>query len=191
MSFRNKKGLGAVLSNSLIILIVVVLVSALGFALVPVIKKSFSGFGNCIDAQNSIDIVNTQLTCFDLDEGLGGLTIKLNKLGLKKFRIALTNDLGATTIFDVSQGDNPSGFGMYGFGAPSVAGSQQIQFPDALQQLNYVIVLSSGSAFVKAEVSPVVKKDICNIDDVVEFKLCDGDISLAQEPPIDVNVQVV
>lgn len=191
MNFRNNKGLGAVLSNSLTILIVVVLVSAMGIALVPVIKKSFSGFGNCIDAQNSMNFVNTRLTCFDLEDNLAGLTIKFNKDGLKKFRIALTNDLGAVTIFDVTQGNNPSGFGMFGLGIPGVSGSQQIQFPNALQQLNYVAVLSSGSAFVKAEVSPVVKKDICNVEGVVEFKLCDGDISLAQEPPIDVNVQVV
>ncbi len=191
MNFWNKKGVGAVITNSLIILVVVVLVSAIGLALVPVIKRSFSGFGNCIDAQNSIDIVNTPITCFDIDDGLGGLTIKANKDGLKKFRIAFTNDLGEVILFDVSKGDNPSGFGMFGRGIPSVAGSQQIQFPDALQQLNYVAVLSSGSAFVKAEVSPVAKKDVCNVDDVVEFKLCDGDISLAQEPPITVDVQVV
>lgn len=191
MFFRNKKGVSVVLSNLLMILIVVVSVSALGIALVPVIKKSFSGFGNCIDAQNSIDIVNTRLTCFDIDDNLGGLTIKVKKKDLKKFRIALTNDFGAVTIFDVVQGDNPAGFGMFGRGIPGVAGSQQIQFPDALQQLNYVAVLSSGSAFVKVEVSPVVKKDICNVDDVVELKLCDGDINLAQEPPINVNVQVI
>ncbi len=191
MNFQNKKGVSVVLSNMLIILFVVVLVSALGLALVPVIKKSFSGFGNCIDAQNSIDIVNTRITCFDIDHNLGGLTIKVNKEGLKKFRIALTNDLGTVTIFDVSQGDNPSGFGMFGWGIPGIGGSQQMQFPNALQQLNYVAVLSSGNAFVKAEISPMVKKDVCNLDDTFEFKLCDEDINLAQEPPINVYVQVV
>ncbi len=191
MNFQNKKGIGSVLANSLIILVVLVLVSAMGIALVPVIKKSFSGFGDCIDAQNSIDIVNTQFTCFDLNNNLAGLTIKSNKDGLKKLRIAFTNGSGAVTIFDVVRGDSPSGFGMLGGGIPGVAGSQQIQFPDALQQLKYVAVLSSGNAFVKAEVSPVVKKNICNVEDTIDLKLCDGDINLAQEPPISVNVKVV
>lgn len=189
MSF-NKRGVSPLISNLLIILIVIVLVSAIALALVPVIKKSLSGFGNCLDAQNSLDIVQTRLTCYDTDDNLGGLTVKMNKEGLKKFRVAFTDNLGSVTFFDVTEGDNPSGFGMFGQGVPMGAGSQQIQFPDALQQLNY-IASSSGNDFVKVEVSPVVKKDVCPIDDIVDLNYCAPDVNLGQEPMINVNVNIV
>ena len=177
------------IANMLIILIVVVLVSAISLALVPVIKRSFAGFGNCLDAQNSLNFVKTRLTCYDLDDDLGGLTIKANKDGLKKFRVAFTDNLGTVTFFDVSEGDNPSGFGMFGFGIPGAVGSQQIQLPQALQQLNY-IALSSGNAFVKAEISPVVKKEICPIDDVVELEPCAPHVNLGQLPFVEIFVSV-
>ncbi len=121
--FWNKKGVSALIATLLVIMLVLVLVSAIGLALVPVIKKTFSGFGNCLDAQNSLDIVQTRLTCYDTDDNLGGLTVKVNKEGLKKFRVAFTDNLGAVTFFDVSEGDNPADFGMFGQGIPGAAGS--------------------------------------------------------------------
>ena len=185
----DRKGVSPLIANLLIILIVIVLVSAIALALVPVIKKSLSGFGNCLDAQNSLDIVQSRLTCYDSDVALGGIALKVNKEGLKKFRVAFFDSAGSSTVFDVAGGDSPAGFGMFGQGIPRGAGSQQIQFPDALQQLIYV-ASSSGNNFVKVEISPVVKKDVCPIDDAVDLNLCAPDINLGQEPMININVNV-
>ena len=185
----DRRGVSPLIANLLIILIVIVMVSAIALALVPVIKKSLSGFGNCLDAQNSLDIVQTRLTCYDTDDNLGGMTVKVNKEGLKKFRIAFTDNLGLVTLFDVIEGDNPSGFGMFGQGMPMGAGSQQIRFPDVLQQLNY-IASSSGNDFVKLEISPVVKKDVCPVDDIIDLNYCAPDVNLGQEPVINVNINI-
>ena len=186
----DRGGVSPLIANLLIILIVLILVSAIGLALVPVIKRSLSGFGNCLDAQNSLDIVNTRLTCYDTDDNLGGVTVRVNKEGLKKFRVAFTDNLGAVTFFDVSEGDNPAGFGMFGRGIPGAAGSQQIQFPEALQQLNY-IALSSGNNFINAEIAPIVKKDVCSIDDTIELEICVPDVNLGQPPFVNIQVSFV
>ena len=186
----DRRGVSPLIANILIILIVIVLVSAIALALVPVIKKSLSGFGNCLDAQNSLDIIQTRLTCYDSDVDIGGLTIKVNKEGLKKFRVAFTDEPGAVTFYDVSAGDNPSDFGMFGQGVPGAAGSQQIQFPEVLQQLNYVAFSSGGNDFIKVEIAPIVKKDVCPIEDVVDLNLCAPDINLGQEPFVNINVNV-
>ena len=185
----DRRGVSPLIANILIVLIVIVLISAISLAFVPFIKKSLSGFGNCLDAQNSLDIVSTRMTCYDDDDNLGGVVVKFNKDGLKKFRLAFTDNLGAVTIFDVSEGNNPAGFGMFGLGPPGAAGSQQIQLPQALQQLTY-IASSSGNPFVKVEISPMVKKNVCPVDDVVDLDYCSSDITLGQLPFVNIQVSV-
>ena len=185
----NRRGFSPLVANVLLILIVIILVSAIALALIPVIRKSLSGFGNCLDAQNSLTLVKTRFSCYDTDDNLGGITVKVNKDGLKKFRVAFTDNLGGVTFFDVSQGDNPAGFGMFGQGIPGASGTQQIQFPQALQQLNY-IASSSGNNFVKAEIAPVVKKDICPVDDSIDLAVCDPNINLGQPPFVNIVVNV-
>ena len=79
---------------------------------------------------------------------------------------------------------------MYGQGIPGVAGSQQIQFPDALQQLNYVARSFSRNDFVKVEIAPIAKKNVCPIDDVVDLGYCAPDVALGVSQ-VDIFASVV
>ncbi len=182
-----KKGGGPLMATVLFVVIVLALVSAIALALVPVIKKSFSSLDNCLDAQSSLDIVKTRLTCYDASENLAGLTVKVNKEGMKKFRVAFTDDLGSSKVFDVTDGQSILGFAMFGFGQPGSTISPLIQFPEEGAQLTYI---ASGSNLIKAEIAPIVKKEVCPIDDVVDLNPCAPDVNLAQEPLINVYVSV-
>ena len=183
----DRRGVSPLIGNILIVLIAIVLVSAIALALIPVIKKSLSGFGNCLDAQYSLELVQTKFSCYDDANNIGGITVKVNKDGLKKFRVAFFDSAGSSTVFDVADGSNPSGFGIYGFGAPQPAGTFQIQIPEPGQQLSYV---ASGADFVRAEIAPIARKDVCPIDDFIDINPCASNVNLAFFPPISVIINV-
>lgn len=180
----NRKAVSPLVANALLILLVIVMVSAIALALVPVIKKSLSGFENCIEAQNSLDFIQTRVSCYDGSESLAGMTIKLNNAGVKKFRLSLTDSQGDSIFYDISEGPNPLGFGMFGLGQPYSAGITTVNFPEEGQQLSYI---ASGVDIVGAEISPIVKKEICPISDVIELNSCPSSINLATPVSIFVS----
>ena len=184
--FCNKKGLTVLVGNFLILLLAIIFVSALALALVPLVRHSFSGVQNCLEAQYGLSFVReSRFMCFDGDESLAGIVVKAEKAGIKKFRLALTDSTGGVTVFDVADGDNPAGFGMFGRGVPEAAGSQQVQLPGEGQQLTYI---ASGVDIVRAQISPIAKKTVCAVDDAVELNYCESNINLAWIPAQEIKI---
>ncbi|MGV8142733.1 MAG: hypothetical protein ACP5NS_03805 [Candidatus Pacearchaeota archaeon] len=171
----NRQAVSEVFSQILIVSLVVVLVATISVFLIPFIKGSFSDAQTCLDVQHSVSFVENRFSCYDSTIGTAGIVLKLESDAAKEFRIAFYDSSGGSTLFDIENGPNPSGFGMFGNGATLAAGDFTLSLPEEGQQLIY---LAQGADFSKVDISPVVKGTICPIDDSTTLSSCLPSVNL-------------
>ncbi len=171
----HRKAISEIMSQFLIISLVVLVIGAITVFLVPFIKGSFSDAKTCLDVQYSISIIDNRFSCYDSILDTAGIVLKSESDVPKEFKIALYDSAGVSTIYNLKDGPNPSGFGMFGNGVSLPSGGFTLSLPEEGQQLIY---LASGTGFVRADVSPVVKGNTCPIDDSIELSPCLPSVNL-------------
>ena len=182
-----RTALSQIVSQVLIVSLVVILIIGISTFIIPFIKGSFSGAQTCLDAQYSISIVDNRFSCYDSELNTTGIVLKSESDSSKEFKIAFYDSVGASTIYDIKDGPNPFGFGMFGNGVSLPAGSFTLSLPEEGQQLIY---LASGTDLVRADISPVVKGTVCPIDDSVELSHCLPSVNLNLVAGQNMNIVV-
>jgi hypothetical protein len=173
----------------LITALVILIIGVIFIFLIPFIKTSFANPEDCFDVQYKLELIDSRFSCSDSDLQLSGLAVKSFSDKIKKFRIAFYDSSGISTIFDVSNGLNPQGFAMLGEFDQINAGTSQIIVPNNGQQLIYIV---SGNNFVRADISPIVKKTICPTSSSKELHSCSNSVNLNFVPGnIDILAKLV
>jgi hypothetical protein len=184
MFIKNKRGLGVVIGTVLIIILSLVIVGAIGAVVIPIVREKITEVNSCLEAQFSLELVNSRVTCSATASELSGFTVKINKEGIKKFRVSLLDKNGELKIYDVKEGDIVSGIGMYSDGVPGI---KPLQIPNVGQQLTYVANGANvGVEVTKIEIAPIARNVVCNIEDSVGLKSCPSDVNLGT-----INIQIL
>lgn len=165
-----RRGVSPVIATVLLLVLTIVIGGIIFSVVIPFVNDSLGESKECLDTFEGIEFPESQFNCYltvasgGIDET--GFSVKVNKDGIFKAKVALIDENGNSDVYDLFE--NASAGHLRPMGA---AYADPLEFPSTSGQRTYV----TDKVYRRAEISALTASgDICSVSDVLEFEPCIG-----------------
>lgn len=164
----SKLGVSPVVATVLLLVLTIVIGGIIFSVVVPFVNDSLGESKECLDTFEGVEFPESQFNCYISGTGVDetGFSVKVNKEGITKVKVALIDDVGNSDVYDIFDGTSERHLRPMG-----AAYADPLEFPAISGQRTYVV----DKIYKKAEISALTPSgDICSVSDVLEFEPCIG-----------------
>jgi flagellin-like protein len=164
----DRKGVSPVVATVLLLVLTIVIGGIVFSVVIPFVNDSLGESKECLDTFEGVEFPESQFNCYIVSATGGtnetGFSIKVNKEGITRVKVALIDSNGNSDVFDIFEGAReihlrPIG-GVY---------QDPLTFPSVSGQRTYV----SDKIYTRAEISALTPSgDVCSVSDILEFEPC-------------------
>lgn len=168
----NRFGVSPVVATVLLLVLTIVIGGIIFSVVVPFVNDSLGESKECLDTFEGVEFPESQFNCYlsgavsgtGIDET--GFSVKVNKEGITRIRVALIDDVGNSDVYDIFEGTSERHLRPMG-----AVYTDALEFPSTSGQRTYVV----DRIYKKAEISALTPSgDVCSVSDVLEFEPCIG-----------------
>lgn len=166
MIFR--RGVSPVVATVLLLVLTIVIGGIVFSVVIPFVNDSLGESKECLDTFEGVEFPESQFNCYIISTAGGtnesGFSIKVNKEGITRVKVALIDEVGNSDVYDIFDGAVERNLRPMG-----LLYSDSLEFPSVSGQRTYV----TDKIYKRAEVSALTPSgDVCSVSDVLEFEPC-------------------
>ncbi len=179
MVLFKKRGVSAVVATVMLITITVVAAGIIIAFVVPFVKDELKESKACLDFREGVEFGESKFNCYMQEAGGNnyrtGFSVKINKAGVKGFKISLIDDADNSVVNDITEGKLIGEIGMVT--NPRTARGGALELPNAGGQKTYFI--QESIPYVRGEIAPILESgESCSVADEIKFEICAGGVDL-------------
>ena len=152
---KNKKGVSAIVTTILLILISVVAVGLIAGFMMPMLKESLKGGASCFELIDYVKIAQSQYSCYDSEKTSLQIERGMNNYSIKGIIVSIAK-AGESTRYELRDGKTVNGVKMKD-------GSEVIQIPTVGGSRTYVFLNEGNSETAKLAVITENEK-VCEME---------------------------
>ncbi len=164
----DRKGVSPVVATVLLLVLTIVIGGIVFSVVIPFVNDSLGESKECLDTFEGVEFPESQFNCYIVSATGGtnetGFSIKVNKEGITRVKVALIDANGNSDVFEIFEDASNANLRPIGQGY-----SDLLEFPSVSGQRTYI----SDKIYKKAEISALTPSgDVCSVADVLEFEPC-------------------